>query len=333
MREIGASWQQLLTTGFDSAKQILEYLNLTDSGGLSLDSQLAHQQFTTKVPKRFVDKMTLGDREDPLLLQVLPQGIEMQKVAGYTDDPLIESEVNPLPGLLHKYHGRVLLTLSNVCAINCRYCFRRHFPYRENLLGSKTWPAVLAYLSQNDSISEVILSGGDPMLVNDKQLGKFVEQLEKISHITTLRIHSRLPIVLPERFNDDWLACFNESRLNKVMVLHCNHANELDDDIANLCQRLKQAHFHLLNQTVLLKGVNDSVEVLTTLSQSLFNIGVLPYYLHQLDKVKGAHHFEIQYTQALELHQAMKASLPGYLVPKLVRETPFDKNKTWLFGV
>lgn len=325
---INNSWQQVLARGFTSPRLLLKHLGLDNSR--DFDAINAERQFSLKVTQRFVAKMKKGDSSDPLLRQVLPIGEEMTITPGYSNDPLVESDKNPLPGLLHKYHGRVLLTLSSACAINCRYCFRRHFPYRENLLTSKTWPAVLAYLANDESISEVILSGGDPMLINNRQLAKFISQIEAISHITTLRIHSRLPIVLPERFDDGWFDCFTDTRLHKVMVLHCNHAAELDDDIAQLCLRLHNSGFHLLNQTVLLGEINDSVSILSELSKSLFGIGVLPYYLHLLDKVVGSAHFDVDEKQAYALHQQLKALLPGYLVPKLVRENAGVANKSWI---
>jgi len=320
------TWQNQLLQGFSTPAQLLDYLELPSDFG----STKANQQFVTRVPRRFVDKMEKGNRHDPLLLQVLPQQIELDSKPGFSPDPLVERAANPTPGILHKYHGRVLLTLSGACAVNCRYCFRRHFPYQDNALGNKKLTQALDYIRQDSSIREVILSGGDPLMVKNKALSVLLANLEVIPHVTTLRIHSRIPIVLPERIDTDFLAILDGCHLEKVMVVHCNHAQELDEVVANCCKQLKQHGVHVLNQSVLLKGVNDAVDTLVDLSRALFRCGILPYYLHLLDKVDGAAHFDVDSQRAISLHRAMLERLPGYLVPKLVTERFGEKSKSWV---
>lgn len=278
--------------------------------------------FPLKVPREFVDRMQKGDRHDPLLLQVLPMIEETQEQPGYTTDPLNEKAVNPLPGLLHKYHGRVLLTVTGACAVHCRYCFRRSFPYHDNNPGSRGWPQAIDYIANDSSIQEVILSGGDPLVANDAMLQQLTQQLENIPHVKRLRIHTRLPIVIPDRITDSCLAWMTHTRLTPVVVIHCNHAQELNDTVHAAIKKMLKAGILVLNQTVLLKGVNDTVEALIQLSERLIELGVLPYYLHALDKVTGALHFDHPESHVQALHRAMMERLPGYCVPKLVREIP-----------
>lgn len=321
------NWQKILTQGFASADELLTHLNLPST----LASQVAQQQFKTRVPRGFAARMQKGNPHDPLLLQVLARAEEeLQSNLDYVTDPLAEADKNPLPGLLHKYHGRVLLTLSGACAINCRYCFRRHFPYQNNNPGREGWRAVIAYISNDSSIHEVILSGGDPLLVSDVLLTELVTALDAIPHIRSLRFHSRIPVVLPERINEQFLTILERSRLHKIMVLHCNHAQEIDDSVRQACTRLKTAGCHLLNQSVLLKGINDDVHMLKNLSEALFTCQVLPYYLHVLDKTAGTAHFDLPRQQALQLHRQLQTLLPGYLVPRLVCEEAGQLHKTLL---
>ncbi|MEE9451752.1 MAG: EF-P beta-lysylation protein EpmB [Gammaproteobacteria bacterium] len=310
------SWQKQLADGISDPKALLQCL--------ALDPQLAglraHEQFKTRVPHCFVARMQPGNINDPLLRQVLPVDKELDPMPGFSHDPLAEAQANPSPGLLHKYHGRVLLTLTSHCAINCRFCFRRHFPYAENHAQGKHWAAILSYIQKDSSIKEVIFSGGDPLLVSDQQLNKLCMQIAEISHIKTLRIHTRLPIVLPDRITPALIKLLAELPLRCVLVIHCNHSNEIDQHVIQAMRALQSAHITLLNQSVLLKGVNDNADALIHLSETLFDCGVLPYYLHLLDKVQGAAHFDIEEAQAKKLHQQMQAALPGYLVPKMVRE-------------
>lgn len=326
MRDSSESWQKILAQGFTSVNELLEFLALPASVG----DATAEKQFKTRVPRGFAARMQRGNPYDPLLLQVLAVREELQNKEGYVTDPLIEVSGNPLQGLLHKYNGRVLLTLTGACAVNCRYCFRRHFPYQDNNPGRGGWQAVMDYIRQDTAIHEVILSGGDPLLAADVVLSDLLQQLAAIPHVQTLRFHTRIPIVLPERVNQELLDLLTATRLRKVIVLHCNHAQELDDRVLQTCGTLRQAGCHLLNQSVLLRGINDDASILAALSERLFTCGVLPYYLHLLDKVAGAAHFDLPEEVALSLYRQLQEQLPGYLVPRLAREEPGKGSKTIL---
>ncbi|MFZ4076991.1 MAG: EF-P beta-lysylation protein EpmB [Legionellaceae bacterium] len=323
MREPNVRWQAVLAAGFTSAAELLTFLNLPVQKG----SAAAEQQFKTRVPRGFALRMEKENPYDPLLLQVLAVEEELVSWDGYVQDPLIEAEKNPHPGLLHKYAGRVLLMMTGACAVNCRYCFRRHFPYEENQAGHHAWHDVLLYIAGDPSIHEVILSGGDPLLANDKTLASLIDALGAIDHVQTLRFHTRIPVVLPERVDEGLLQVLTRSRLHCVVVLHVNHPNELNEDVDRACAALKKIGVYLLNQSVVLKGVNDDPQTLVALSQRLFQSGVLPYYLHVLDKVQGAAHFDVSDEHALRLFSEVQASLPGYLVPRLVREIPGALSK------
>ncbi|BCN93916.1 hypothetical protein THMIRHAM_17010 [Thiomicrorhabdus immobilis] len=284
--------------------------------------------FPLKVPADFLQQIQPGNGNDPLLKQVLPLKDELKQGTGFSQDPVGDLLKNPTPSLIHKYQGRVLLIASPKCDIHCRYCFRRHFPYQEHS-NQRHWQKAIETIAADSSIHEVILSGGDPMSLAENALLALIEQIEKIPHITTLRIHSRTPIVAPSKAPKTRLLTWaKQSRLNKVLVVHCNHKNELSDKTAELLTQYRNSGFHLLNQSVLLKGVNDSAATLQELSHALFEQGVLPYYLHQLDKVQGASHFEVSDSGALQIMQQLRAQLPGYLVPKLVREVAGEANKT-----
>ncbi|KTD07955.1 EF-P beta-lysylation protein EpmB [Legionella jamestowniensis] len=320
------SWQKILAQGFASVNELLEFLSLPQTAG----SVKAEKIFKTRVPRGFAARMEAGNPKDPLLLQVLAVDEELHEVVGFETDPLAEEAATCQQGLLHKYQGRVLLTLTGVCAVNCRYCFRRHFPYQANNPGSEGWESVLNYIRDNPTIHEVILSGGDPLLATNVVLHRLLSQLEQIPQVKTLRIHSRIPVVLPERIDEGLLERLSASRLHKVIVIHSNHARELNDSVFNACKALREAGCHLLNQSVLLKGVNDNVESLIALSEQLFYCGVLPYYLHLLDKVQGAAHFDLPLENALTLYRQIQKKLPGYLVPRLAREEPGRENKTLL---
>lgn len=318
------TWQKKLAQGFSSVNDLLDFLSLPRESG----SEAAEKQFKTRVPRGFAARMEPANPKDPLLLQVLAQGAELESIPGYVQDPLEEASTNTLQGLIHKYHGRVLLTLTGTCAINCRYCFRRHFPYQANNPGRQGWQLALDYIQQDPNIHEVILSGGDPMLASDQVIDELITALEQIKHVKTLRFHTRIPIVLPDRVNHSFLEQLQKTRLNKVIVLHCNHANELDGEVLKVCKALRAVGCQLLNQSVLLRGVNDNVDSLTNLSHKLFDFGILPYYLHLLDKVAGASHFDMPEEEALNLHLQLQARLPGYLVPRLAREEPGKPSKT-----
>lgn len=318
------TWQKKLALGFRDPKALLAYLGHDDNAC----SALADQLFRTRVPLSFVNKMNRNSLSCPLLKQVLPLALELNDVEGFIRDPLKENTFNVLPGLLHKYHGRVLITLAGSCAINCRYCFRRHFSYEDNQINLTQWDKIIAYLQKNPSLNEVIFSGGDPLMVQTKRLAHYLESLEAITHIKTVRFHTRMPIVLPERIDDDFITLMKNTRLLKVMVVHSNHENELCEQTKAAFDSLKQSGVMLLNQSVLLNEINDEVEVLVKLSRKLFEQGVMPYYLHLPDKVKATSHFDVTLAKARKLHKQMQALLPGYLVPRLVQEVPGEKHKT-----
>lgn len=333
------TWQEQLASSVRDPKELLQQLDLSSSLENNLintflnDAIAAGNEFALRVPTAYLKRIEKGNPNDPLLKQILPLKEELHATPGYNTDPLGELDTNPIPGLVHKYHGRVLLIVSPNCAINCRYCFRRHFPYQNNKPGRNEWQNALDYISLDTSITEVIYSGGDPLAASDKQLLWLTEQVSQIPHVQRLRIHTRLPVVIPDRITDHCLKWLTSTRLLPSLVIHSNHPNELDTAVANALLRLKQAGVTLLNQTVLLSGVNDSVEILQQLSERLFQMGVLPYYLHQLDRVKGSAHFEVSDKDAKQLITELMARLPGYLVPKLVREIPNTPNKMPLSNV
>jgi L-lysine 2,3-aminomutase len=320
-----APWQSLLKAVITSPAELLQELALSPS--LLPAAERVAKLFPLRVPRGFVARMQRGDPDDPLLRQVLPLGLEEIEQLDFKQDPLHEQAANPIPGLLHKYQGRVLILLTGACAVNCRYCFRRHFPYQANIPGGETWQAILNYIATDTTIYEVIFSGGDPLLANDSYLAKCIHDLAAIAHLKILRIHSRLPIVLPQRVTTDLVQVLTATALQPVMVVHCNHAHELDDSVAVAMQQLRQQHITVLNQSVLLKGVNDSLAALVNLSLRLFVLGILPYYLHALDKVQGAAHFAVEESQAKVLITKVREQLPGYLVPTLVYEQAGARSK------
>lgn len=321
-----AGWKHQLSRAVRDPLELCRRLALDES--LLPGAKGGHALFETCVPEAFLDRITPADASDPLLRQVLPLSEETRAVSGFIDDPLEEAEQRPARGLIHKYHGRVLLIASPTCAVNCRYCFRRHFPYADNAPSRAQWLEALDYLRDDDSIREAIFSGGDPLAANDKQLAWLVDELEGIAHIKRLRIHTRLPVVIPDRVDDVLLAWLSATRLQTVMVLHINHANEIDAAVVNACARLQKAGVTILNQSVILRGVNDSVAALEALSERLFEARILPYYLHVLDPVAGAAHFDVSDDEARELVDKLRERLPGFLMPRLVREIPGEPSKT-----
>jgi len=327
-----ANWQSQLSDLITDPQELLQILQLSPDQLLS-GALLASQAFKLRVPRAFVSRMQPGNPLDPLLLQVLPHHLELEDHPGFVTDPLGEEQANQQPGVLHKYKSRFLLTLTGACAVHCRYCFRRHFPYQENLPKNEDWINIKQYLESQSDINEVILSGGDPLTLSNRKLKTWIERLESGQHLKFLRIHSRVPIVIPNRIDEELLSMLKNSRLRIILVVHSNHASELDDLTCKQLNQLVQHQITVLNQAVLLKGVNDSAQVLIDLSYRLFDAGVMPYYLHVLDKVKGAHHFDLPAEHINEIYTEVLANLPGYLVPKLVREIAGEKNKTPLFGV
>ncbi|HEU0069466.1 MAG TPA: EF-P beta-lysylation protein EpmB, partial [Nitrospiraceae bacterium] len=283
--------------------------------------------FPIFAPASYVAKINPADPLDPLLLQILPQVAELVEHASFTADPVGDLAAAPAPGLLHKYHGRVLLIATGACAIHCRYCFRRHFPYAVGPRSLAEWQPALDYIASDKSIDEVILSGGDPLTLVDAQLAELVEAVEEIPHVRRLRVHTRLPIVIPERVTDSLLQVLTAGRLQPILVVHANHPRELVGDVAAALNYLSEARVLLLNQAVLLRGINDDIETLIELCQRLVELRVQPYYLHQLDRVAGGTHFEVPIERGLELMQSLRARLPGYAVPRYVQEVAGETNK------
>lgn len=320
------SWSQHLSQALTSLPELVEHLGLPKS--LAQQGVEAHQSFKLLVPRPYLSRIEYGNPQDPLLLQILPSAAEMQKVIGYTKDPLEEADHNPQKAIVHKYKRRLLVITTGTCAVNCRYCFRRHFPYGDNQLAQAEWQSVIDYVKHHPEINEVILSGGDPLMMKDSLLADKVRKLEDLPQIKRLRIHSRLPVVIPARVCDEMLAWIKASRLDIVMVWHINHANEIDEELVQAAHRLKRAGVTLLNQGVLLKGINDSVDAQVNLSEAVFSAGILPYYMFTLDPVEGAAHFDIHIEDAQRLMGKVAAELPGYLVPRLAKEIPGKPAKS-----
>jgi len=318
-------WQTLLSQAITDPEVLLRELNLPLD--LLPAARLAGRTFRLRVPRGFVARMRPGDGNDPLLRQVLPLGAELEHFDGYGRDPLQELNAMPVPGVLHKYQGRVLLTSTGACAVHCRYCFRRHYPYSQ-ANPHRQQQQTIDYLRDNPQISEVILSGGDPLTLSDAKLAELVAGLDALPHIERLRLHSRVPVVLPERVDAALLDWLQGTRLKVALVIHCNHANEIDGTVETAMRRLQTAGVTLLNQSVLLRGINDTADSLSALSARLFGAGVLPYYLHLLDPVQGAGHFEVDDETAKSIINQLRSRLPGYLVPRLVREEPGRPAKT-----
>ena len=323
-------WQQELAAANITVAQLLERIDIPADHfrKLILDDARIPKNFPVRVTASYIAKIKKGDIHDPLLRQVLPLTAELEQTAGYSLDPLAEQQHSPAPGLIQKYHGRALLIVAKACAIHCRYCFRRHFPYDDNLPSKAGWQQVFELLTQDTSINEVIYSGGDPLAANDKHLAWLTSSIAAIPHIKRLRIHTRLPVVLPSRINSAMLKWLTSWQGQRIMVIHCNHPNELGDDVASALKLLSANGVTLLNQAVLLKGVNDSATILSQLSEKLFDMGVLPYYLHQLDPVQGAQHFAVNKIDAQQLIKEVSQVLPGFLVPKLVEEIAGMPAKT-----
>ncbi len=318
-------WQKLLSRAVRDPAELLALLELPRDE-LPL-ARRAARLFPLRVPRGYVARMEKGNPLDPLLLQVLPHGLEFEEKPGFDTDPVGDMDAMVVPGLLHKYRGRVLLVTTGACGIHCRYCFRRHFPYQQSTSSASRWRPALDYITSDRSIREVILSGGDPLNLGDDKLAQLASELGRIPHLRRLRIHSRLPIVLPERVDEALLGWLSTTPLQVVMVVHANHPQELGPEVAIAMNKLRQQGITLLNQSVLLRSVNDQADALRQLSERLFEMGVLPYYLHLLDRVSGASHFEIGESRALEIVQQLRHELPGYLVPRLVRETAGEMSK------
>ncbi len=284
--------------------------------------------FPVFVPPSYLARIQVGDPNDPLLRQVLPLASESNPELDYVSDPVGDAEAQLEAGVLKKYASRALLVTTGACAVHCRYCFRRHFPYHDIPHSDTAWDSALQAIADDDTIHEVILSGGDPLMLVDEKLSRLVACIEAIEHVRLLRVHTRLPIVVPARVTEEMMAWLTQSRLKPIVVVHANHAQELDGQVASALGRLRAAGVMLLNQAVLLRGVNDSVETQAELSRRLIEIDVLPYYLHQLDRVTGAAHFEVPLSEGKRIVQQLRSELPGYMVPRYVQELPGEASKT-----
>ncbi|MCL9783531.1 EF-P beta-lysylation protein EpmB [Vibrio sp. S4M6] len=325
VESVEQNWLSQLANSITDPIKLLKHLELDPTPWL--EGSKAKTLFAQRVPMNFVARMEKGNPNDPLLQQVLPIAEEFHLHPGYSSDPL-EEQNNAIPGLLHKYQNRALMIVKGGCAINCRYCFRRHFPYQDNK-GSKTvWQKSLDYISTQKQLNEVILSGGDPLMAKDHELEWLIEGISQIPHIKRLRIHSRLPVVIPARITDKLCELLKSSRLQIVMVTHINHSNEIHSELVAAIDKLRASYVTMLNQGVLLKGVNDNVVAQQALSESLFDAGILPYYLHVLDKVQGAAHFYVSDENAKQIMAGLIENVSGYLVPKLTREIAGRASKT-----
>lgn len=321
-----ARWQQLWREAITDARELLDAVGLADRADELLPDR--DTGFAVRVPRGFVARMRYGDADDPLLRQVLAVREELLDVPGFVGDAVGDGDARVARGVLHKYEGRALLVATGSCAVNCRYCFRRHFDYAEDTAAANRWHASIEHIRGDASIVEVILSGGDPLSLSTPKLAELTDALARIAHVRRLRIHTRLPIVLPERIDAEFVAWLSRLRWPIAIVLHANHANEIDSSVAESAQRLRAAGATLLNQSVLLRGVNDSVDALAELSVKLFDAGIVPYYLHQLDRVSGTAHFEVDDARAHALIEGLRGRLSGYLVPQLVREIVGQDSKT-----
>lgn len=314
-----------MRAAFRRAGDLAAYLQLPPA--VAESAQAASEEFPLFVPREFAEKMTPGDLTDPLLRQVLPVSQETIAAEGFTTDPVGDDEATLTPGLLQKYQGRALMVTTGACAVHCRYCFRRHFPYGEGPKGIEAWRPALETIAADRSLHEILLSGGDPLTLTDSILSQLASRIAEANHIRRLRIHTRLPVMIPSRINDELLAWLTGTRLTSFVVIHVNHPQELGEDVAAALGRLNAAGIPLLNQSVLLRGVNDDAETLIELSEKLLDLRVMPYYLHQLDQVQGAAHFEVDKAIGLQIMETMRRRLPGYAVPRYVEEIAGDHSK------
>jgi L-lysine 2,3-aminomutase len=322
------SWQRVIKEAVREAGELCRLVDLPPE--FQRRAADAAKLFPLFVPRPFLTRIRPADPADPLLRQVLPLDAETTAAAGFTADPVGDAAATVQPGLLHKYRGRVLMVTTGACAVHCRYCFRRHFPYQEAPRSLADWQPAIAEIEADESVHEVILSGGDPLMLVDELLAKLVDRLAEIPHLRLLRVHSRLPIMIPQRVNDDLLAWLTGSRLTPIMVVHTNHPAEIDGAVAAALGRLVDAGVPTLNQAVLLRGVNDDADVLAELCERLVDLRVMPYYLHQLDRVAGGAHFEVPVERGLQLVAELRKRLPGYAVPKYVQEIAGETHKVEL---
>ncbi len=319
-------WQQQIRNGIRNRDELLQSTGHDISCSSSPEKAII--SFPVRVPEAYLNRIERNNLNDPLLRQVLPFAEEDSVITGYTSDPVGEFNKHDSPGLIRKYHGRALLITTSSCAIHCRYCFRRHYPYVENQAGKENWNDALDAIKADPDIKEIILSGGDPLSLTDDKLESLINQLEQISHLKWLRIHTRMPVVVPARVTDKLVRAVSQNRFKQTIVLHINHPNEIDDEVISRIRLLHDAGVRLLNQSVLLRGINDNALVLAELSERLYTNDILPYYLHMLDPVAGAAHFEVDDDTAKMIMYDLRSRLPGFLVPRLVREVEGEPFKT-----
>ena len=322
------SWQEALKDAVRDAAELCRLVNLPPQ--YVSGAALAARDFPVFAPRGYIARMRPGDARDPLLRQVLPLEDEQTVPAGYASDPVGDRAATRSPGLLHKYRSRVLMVTTGACAVHCRYCFRRHFPYTEGPHAPADWAEALRYIAADSTIQEVILSGGDPLTLVDDHLADLIGRLAEIRQVRRLRVHTRLPLMIPERITQELIASLRGSRLVPIVVIHANHANELDETTAEALARLVDAGIPLLNQSVLLRGVNDDADALVELCQRLVDLRVMPYYLHQMDRVAGAAHFEVSRSRGRELVEQLRSRVSGYAVPRYVVETAGEPYKSVL---
>ncbi|WP_373567776.1 EF-P beta-lysylation protein EpmB [Colwellia sp. M166] len=323
--KLHTSWQKELANVITDPKTLVELLDIPPEN--YQQHFAARKLFPVRVPRTLLSRIKKGDFNDPILKQVMPLDVEFSVTDGYVEDPLEEHDT-VAPGLLHKYKHRVLMMVKTGCAINCRYCFRRHFPYADNSPNKIRWQQALGYIRNHSEINEVIFSGGDPLMASDEHLQWLITEIEQITHIKRLRIHTRLPIVIPQRITPALVSTLAKTRLKATIVFHINHANEVDENVIQAIEPLRTARVPLFNQSVLLKGINDNADILAELSERLFDAGIQPYYLHLFDKVQAVAHFDLTEAEAKKIIIELMAILPGYLMPKLVREIAGEASKT-----
>ncbi len=325
-----ATWHDSLSAAIRDAEVLLRRLELPTT--LLESARNAATQFSVMVPESYLKRMQPGDPRDPLLLQVLPRGDELHEVPGFVDDAVDDLGARTAPGLLQKYHGRALMIITGACAVHCRYCFRRHYPYSDEPKTLEQWVPALQAIAADETIHEVLLSGGDPLMLTDHRLQELFQKLSVIPHLRRLRIHSRLPIVLPDRVTDRLVTILTSTRLTPLMVVHANHPRELTGDCAESVRKLVRSGITTLNQAVLLRGINDTAEVQLELCERLVDLGVVPYYLNQLDRVRGTAHFEVDDATGLKIIAELRQRLPGYAVPQFVRDQQGWSHKRPLDG-
>lgn len=326
VRAASGTWQQQMKWAIRDVETLVQHLRLPQ--GVALSGAESQREFPVFVPLPFLQRIQPGNLQDPLLQQVLPSSHEMVVQTGFSKDPLNEQDATLTPGLLQKYQGRVLLITTGACAVHCRYCFRRHFPYSAAPKSIQQWLPAIQQIASDHSVNEVILSGGDPLTVTDSVLGELIDRLAAIPHVVRLRLHTRLPVMIPQRITTGLLQALQTDRFQTFVVIHSNHPNEFDSSVDQAIGRLRECGITMLNQTVLLKGINDDVETLVALSERLLQSGSLPYYLHQLDPVTGTGHFEVSRDHGLALIESIRSKLPGYAVPRYVKELAGESGKT-----